>query len=191
WRKPDFVELLKTRTSILGVLHNKRKGMPFLSMNRLIFLLQGNIVKNKPHTQYERWFTFAEKTRNDKNDEQDFEEYKNDGIFSEIIRRLNRNALKPDDIVYIENEKKFWEEVNRLERGIYEDGREEGREEGIEIGREEGIEEGKKEGIEKGREKEKNETAQNMLKKGFDIDTIMEITGLDKNKIQEITTSMQ
>ncbi|MGE5341242.1 MAG: hypothetical protein ACM3SY_07145, partial [Candidatus Omnitrophota bacterium] len=40
WRKPDFVELLKTRTSILGVLHNKRKGMPFLSMNRLIFLLQ-------------------------------------------------------------------------------------------------------------------------------------------------------
>ncbi|MGE5342085.1 MAG: hypothetical protein ACM3SY_11470, partial [Candidatus Omnitrophota bacterium] len=76
WRKPDFVELLKTRTSILDVLKNKKKGMPFLSMNRLIFLLQGNIVKNKPHTRYERWFTFAERTRNDKNNEQDFEEYK-------------------------------------------------------------------------------------------------------------------
>ncbi|MGE5339988.1 MAG: hypothetical protein ACM3SY_00775, partial [Candidatus Omnitrophota bacterium] len=146
------------------------------------FLLQGNIVKNKPHTRYERWFTFAERTRNDKNNEQDFEEYKSDRIFSEIIRRLNRNALKPDDIVYIENEKKFWEEVTQLEQSIYEEGIEEGREEGREIGREEGIEIGKEEGIEEGILR----TAAAMKKNGADIGFIISCTGLSKDVIENL-----
>ncbi|MGE5340837.1 MAG: hypothetical protein ACM3SY_05070 [Candidatus Omnitrophota bacterium] len=171
WRKPDIIELLKERASILDVLHNKNKGMSFLSLNRLIFLLQRNIVKNKPHTRYERWFTFAERTRNDKNNEQDFEEYKNDPIFSEIMRRLNHNELKPDDIVYIADEKKLWEGVERLERGFYEDGKKEG----IAIG----IEEVKREGI-----KLKSLTiAKELLNNGISIDIIIKTTGLTQEEI--------
>ncbi len=43
---------------------------------------------------------------------------------------------------------------------------------------EEGIEKGIAEGVEK--------TAINMLKKNMDIDTIMELTGLSKEKIEEL-----
>jgi flagellar biosynthesis/type III secretory pathway protein FliH len=44
--------------------------------------------------------------------------------------------------VYIESEKEFWKEVKKLEKGMYE----EGKEEGIKKGKEEGIKEGIKKG---------------------------------------------
>lgn len=60
------------------------------------------------------------------------------------------------------------------------EGREEGREEGIKEGIKEGREEGIKEGIEEG----KLEIARNMKLKGFDIQTISEITGLMPEEIR-------
>lgn len=47
---------------------------------------------------------------------------------------------------------------------------------------EEGLEKGKKEGLEKG----KKETAKKMLEKGFDIDLIVEITGLSRIEIEKL-----
>jgi predicted transposase/invertase (TIGR01784 family) len=64
----------------------------------------------------------------------------------------------------------------------YREGREEGIEEGWEGGREEGWEEGLEKGIEKGIEK----TARNALMKGFSIDQIHDITGLDTDTIKHL-----
>ena len=54
-----------------------------------------------------------------------------------------------------------------------------GKEEGIKEGKEEGIKEGKEEGIRDG----KLETAENMLKKGYTIADIIDVTGLSEKDI--------
>jgi predicted transposase YdaD len=58
-------------------------------------------------------------------------------------------------------------------------------EKGIEKGREEGIEEGIEKGIEKGYE----ETARKMLKKGYDHQEIIEITGISIDKLKTLAAS--
>jgi predicted transposase/invertase (TIGR01784 family) len=47
---------------------------------------------------------------------------------------------------------------------------------------------GEKRGIEKGSIKEKIRTAKVMIEKGFDIDTIIDITGLDKKEIEKLSS---
>jgi predicted transposase/invertase (TIGR01784 family) len=56
--------------------------------------------------------------------------------------------------------------------------REEGKHEGIKIGEEKGIKIG-----EEGKAKE---TAKRMLKKGFDLNTITEITGLEPSEVENL-----
>jgi len=63
WRKPEIIEILKERERVLAVLGNNAKDLDFLSKNRLIFLLQKNIVKNKTDAKYRKWFEFAQKTK--------------------------------------------------------------------------------------------------------------------------------
>ena len=64
------------------------------------------------------------------------------------------------------------------------------REEGIEKGRKEGlekgIEKGKKEGIEKGKKEKQMEVAKKMLIKKIPIETIIELTELSKEEIENI-----
>jgi predicted transposase/invertase (TIGR01784 family) len=59
-------------------------------------------------------------------------------------------------------------------------------EEGVEDGIEKGMEKGIEKGIEKGYEKGRNELARNALMKGFSIDVIHEITGLDAATIENL-----
>ena len=71
----------------------------------------------------------------------------------------------------------------KVVRKIDEDkAREEGREQGIKIG--ESI--GEKRGEKRGKKEGKIETAKNMLKKGFEIDVIAELTGLKRKEIENI-----
>uniref|UniRef100_UPI0009C0336F hypothetical protein n=1 Tax=Leptospira weilii TaxID=28184 RepID=UPI0009C0336F len=49
----------------------------------------------------------------------------------------------------------------------------------------EGMRQGIEKGIEKGIEQEKLETAGKMLKKGIDLNTILEITGLTEKTLKE------
>ncbi len=65
-------------------------------------------------------------------------------------------------------------------------GRQEGRKEGRQQGRQEGRKEGETLGIAKGEKKAKLETAKKMIKKGINIETILEITGLAKEEIMSI-----
>jgi hypothetical protein len=170
WHEPNIKKLLEERKKVLDVVRNDTKNLNFLPKNRLVFIFQKNIVKSRLLKKYKRWFEFAEKTRDENNEKKDFAKFQGDKIFSEMIRRLRRDELTDEDFVYIEDEKKTWEEVERLERGIYEDGKKDG----------------EKIGFEKGIEKKGEEIALNMIKHGMDIDTITKLTGFSLEKLKEI-----
>ena len=53
-------------------------------------------------------------------------------------------------------------------------------------GKKEGKLEGIQEGMQKGKLEKAFEAAKKMLKKGFDFDTIIEITGLDRKQIEKL-----
>jgi len=178
WRNPDIKALLDERKRILEILNNKKKGIDFLPQNRLIFAFQGNIVRNKTHARYERWFTFASKSGYGENTESDFKEYKNDTIFKEIMHRLDKRELKPDEIEYMEQEKKFWLEMLQFDRSSYDEGIEEGFAQGEKKGKEDGRIEGKSE--------EKRNIARNMKFKNMNCDSISELTGLSIEEIEKL-----
>ena len=87
---------------------------------------------------------------------------------------------------------KEWEE-KKLRKAEYEAGRSEGIEigksEGIEIGKSEGIEIGKSKGIEIGRDKAMAEFVCNMIKYGFSIEKIAEVTGKSPLEIEQYLQS--
>ena len=108
-----------------------------------------------------------------------------EGILVEFLRK-NRSEVKMVSILEYDKE---WEE-KKLRKAEYEAGRSEGIEigksEGIEIGKSEGIEIGKSKGIEIGRDKAMAEFVCNMIKYGFSIEKIAEVTGKNAEQIQTI-----
>lgn len=164
WKTPEIRELLQERKRVLDIAANRAKNLDFLPKNRLIFAFQKNIVRNTQAATYDRWFTFAEKTRNRDNSKEDFQEFQEDEIFAEIIRRLNKDALTEEDLHYIEQERRDWEEFTRLERGIRESGY--------------------KEGFGDGRQDAYCIIVIRMHKLGKSIAEIVENTGLDEQEIQ-------
>lgn len=166
WHKPEIVELLKERARLLEVLDNQTKELQFLAKNRLIFMLQKNTVKNKNKAKYVKWFEFAEKTKNTDNKKEDFQEYLDDEIFCEMMKRLSKDTLTDDDFSYIQNEKTFWEEVERFEQGIYEVAWNEGEA--------------------KGEKNKALEIARRLKEKGFDDDLIAAISGLSTDEITRL-----
>ena len=110
-----------------------------------------------------------------------------EGILVEFLRK-NRSEVKMVSILEYDKE---WEE-KKLRKAEYEAGRSEGIEigksEGIEIGKTEGIEIGKSKGIEIGRDKAMAEFVCNMIKYGFSIEKIAEVTGKNAEQIQTIIT---
>ena len=76
---------------------------------------------------------------------------------------------------------KFWDSVS-VERTLLDDRYQKG----MEKGRAEGIEEGMEKGMEKGMNLRSLEIARNMLAKGMDASTVLEITGLSMDEIQQL-----
>ena len=131
-----------------------------------------------------------------------------EGILVEFLRK-NRSEVKMVSILEYDKE---WEE-KKLRKAEYEAGKEDGksegieigksegieigrsegieigRSEGIEIGRSEGIEIGKSEGIEIGRDKTMAEFVCNMIKSGFPIERIAEVTGKSPLEIEQYLQS--
>lgn len=68
----------------------------------------------------------------------------------------------------------------------YEKGMEKGMEKGIEKGMEKGIEKGIEKGMEKGREEEKHAMARNLKSLSLPTETIMQVTGLSAEEIEDI-----
>ena len=203
WNNQAIVELLKEREQVLDVVNNNTKDLDFLPKNRLIFLLQKNIVKNKTIKKYEKWFKFAEKTRDKNNTESDFREYMSDEIFCEMMRRLRRDGLTPEDYTYIADEDEFWIGLEKMETIMYEDGKkdgekigirkgkklglEEGKKLGINEGKKLGINEGKKLGIEEGEQIARKKLVLYMLQKSITPEEISAMTGIELDIITKMT----
>ena len=203
WFNDEILKLLEKRDEILKELNNTTKELDFLSKNKLTYIFQKNVVKNKKISKYYRWFSFAEKSRNKENAESDFVEYKDDIVFSEIIRRLGAD-LNSEDLDYIKDYDRYIVEMRRYNKELLEEGEkigiekgektgiEKGEKIGIEKGEKIGIEKGEKIGIEKGKKladrkvhKEKLKIASNLYQSGLAIDIIVQATGLDKAYLEK------
>ncbi len=96
------------------------------------------------------------------NKEEDFQEFMDDEVFCQIMKRINKKELTQDDFLYIENETEVREEVERYERHIYKDGKLEG-------------------------EKSKAlEIAGRLKARGFDDETIAEASGLSREEVAQL-----
>ncbi len=179
WHYPEIKSLVAERNRLLAIAGNRTKHLDFLPKNRLIFAFQKNVVRNTHVEKYDRWFRFAEMSKQKDNAEADFVEYREDEIFAESIRRLERDALSPEDLDYIERERQNWEEVRRLERGFFEDGYEEGREKGFMDGHEEG------------REAREQEIVLRNARKGRSVAEIADITDLPEDVVERILQTQQ
>jgi predicted transposase/invertase (TIGR01784 family) len=102
---------------------------------------------------------------------------KHKGI-KKVVELIEYDRLSPEQLHQMKVDAQ-----RKVVRKIDEDkAREKGREEGIKIG--ESI--GEKRGEKRGKKEGKIETAKNMLKKGFEIDVIAELTGLKRKEIEKL-----
>ncbi len=167
WDSEEFAKLKNKRDELLKILDSKKRELDFLQSNKLIFILQKQIVKNikllkeDPEknenllNNYNRWFDFAEKTRNFSNKVSDFSAYNKDAIFSEMIKKLATVSMDNKDLKYIKSTKETLEGIKRYEEGFYKYGFIDGEKKGMEEGMEKGMEKGIEKGIEE--EKKRNE----------------------------------
>ena len=80
---------------------------------------------------------------------------------------------------------KFWDSV-RVEKTLQYDSYQQGMEKGMKQGMEEGMAKGMAKGEEVGKSQRSIEIAKNMLAKGMDAATVMEITGLTESQMQQL-----
>jgi hypothetical protein len=107
WEEKDLNKILKEREKTLNLLDNNTKGLDFLPENRLIYIFQKNIVKNKKFSKYFKWFDIAEKSRNEDNTKEDFAIYENDKTLMAVIQRLRQDRLRVEKFTPIKDYEKF------------------------------------------------------------------------------------
>lgn len=90
--------ILALRNQLRIYLNRTEYNLDFHAQNRLIYIFQNNVVKNKQDKPYVKWFEFAQKTRHKKNQAADFQPYVNNLIFSEMIKRLSTQWMEPDEL---------------------------------------------------------------------------------------------
>lgn len=178
WTNPELTKIIKEQQKISAILKNDTKGISFLAKNKLMFLFQKNIVKNKQIDKYVRWFQFAEKTKNKKNEEKDFEAYQRDEVFIEIIKRIIQDKLSDDEYTYLQDQEEFWENYTEITQRLYHSGLVDGEKKGRETGRETGREEGK--------EEEGRMIAKKMRMANIDLAIISDVTGLSVSQITKL-----
>ena len=176
WENPKLADIIKEQQKVLAVLNNNEKDMRFLRKNKLTFIFQKNIVKNKKLKKYVRWFEFAQKTKNENNKKSDFEEYQQDKVFSEIIRRIVKTNFSQEENDYLREQTEFWDNYSNLTERLYTYGLNDGKKEGME------------KGMEKGMEVKKIQIAMALLDV-LDVETIAKKTGLSINVVKDLKNS--
>jgi hypothetical protein len=169
-------ELLEAREKVLKITQNECKGLDFIGQNQLCFIFQQNIVENPKIEKYHKWFRFAEKTRYKENESADFDEFKKDEVFLDMMRLISKEEMNQDDLKYLVSEEQSLEEIERYDEGV----RNEGRKEGEKIGEKRGERKGEK----KGRKAQAEFVAMQMIKAGESDEKIMQYTELEYSTVQ-------
>jgi hypothetical protein len=101
WEQP-FENIIAERKKNVEIIGNKTKGLDFFTRNRMIYVFQKNIVKNKRiDLPYFKWFDVANKSRIPNNKEEDFSNYKNDKDMAEVINRIRKDKLPLEEFKYV------------------------------------------------------------------------------------------
>jgi hypothetical protein len=174
WKNSDLANIQAKRLELVQLLNNKTRQLDFLSENKLIYALQNNIVRSRKYHRYVSWFKFAEKSKNKNNKKEDFAEYAKDEIFTEIMRRINTETLKPEDYEYIEDYEKHAKQMKQHEFSIRDSAFKEGRATGKDEGRVEGE------------YNQKVKTAENCLNNGMNMETTAQISELPLEEVRAI-----
>jgi len=119
----------------------------------------------------ENWLKFI--------DNQDVTDVKDDKILKAISKM---NLFRGDEVMKAMYEAELKARFDKIE--YINEGKEEGLKEGLNEGIEKGKMEGKEEGIKEGEKNKSIEIARNMLKKGYKIEDISELSGLSVDEIK-------
>ena len=87
-----------------------------MKQNKLIYAFQKNIVKNTKHEKYYEWFEFAERSLKKNNQESDFDKYRKDEVFMEIMRRLQSGNVTNNDFDLIDAYEQLSDTTAELEQ---------------------------------------------------------------------------
>ncbi len=87
-----------------------------MKQNKLIYAFQKNIVKNTKHEKYYEWFEFAERSLKKNNQEADFDKYRKDEVFMEIMRRLQSGNVTNNDFDLIDAYEQLSDTTAELEQ---------------------------------------------------------------------------
>ena len=98
--------------------------------------------------------------------------------FGRLFEEAEIAKFTPQEMRKYEASKKAYRDI----KNSIDTAKQEGLAEGIEIGMEKGM----KQGMEKGKSQRSIEIAKNMLAKGMDAATVMEITGLTESQMQQL-----
>ena len=87
-----------------------------MKQNKLIYAFQKNIVKNTKHEKYYEWFEFAERSLKKNNQESDFDKYRKDEVFMEIMRRLQSGNVTNNEFDLIDAYEQLSDTTAELEQ---------------------------------------------------------------------------
>ncbi|MBP6664733.1 MAG: hypothetical protein KA168_05565 [Chitinophagales bacterium] len=116
WQSNNLETLLEARQKCLKILDNNSKNIHFMKQNKLIYAFQKNIVKNTKHEKYYEWFEFAERSLKKNNQEADFDKYRKDEVFMEIMRRLQSGNVTNNDFDLIDAYEQLSDTTAELEQ---------------------------------------------------------------------------
>jgi hypothetical protein len=193
WANKNIDDIVAFRNKLLAIAQNDTKNLSFLSKNRLLFALQGNIVLNHKLGKNENlekcidWFLFAEKTKNKDNKPEDFESFKKEPIMMEVIELLKTSELTQDDFEYITDYDAYKIGVENYEQSVIKRAgidlkRIESEKERIESEKER-IESEFKLKLEESFNKELHQI-EKLLKKGDSLDEIADLLEIDLETLQ-------
>ena len=189
WNSNCLQDLIDKRNDLLTLLNNKHRSLDFLQENKLIFMFQPNIICSEKITKYKKWFEFAEKTRDFTNIASDFDKYKNEPIFVEMMRMLLTKSFDKEQFDYLKKTKKINEGLKSYEEGVYEYGFIDGEVQGIEKGIEKEKANSKKIIEQAKAEKQQAELKAEVFKlllQGKNVKEISQILEISTDYIQEI-----
>ena len=104
----------------------------------------------------------------------------NTGIFQkEYISVLNPTRIKEEDLLKLEGKTPEEQEMIQAATELI---RQEAREEGLQQGLREGLQQGREEGLQQSLEK----VVINLLRKGMDLEVVVEVTDLSRSAVQRL-----
>ncbi|WP_425449786.1 Rpn family recombination-promoting nuclease/putative transposase [Dethiothermospora halolimnae] len=154
-----------------------------------------NDSKNiKKMNDLEKWITFIK----DAGEKEKREIVKDIRKNSEVINMAGRmlEELSADEKarqLYLAREKALLDQKSAMvyQKIKLKEAEEKGMQRGLEKGIEKGLEKGIEKGIEKGKKEEKILVARQALQKGIDIDTVVDITELDREEVEKLKESIE